>query len=91
MRDWFYEILYGLAISRRAQWAIIWGAIFFIGINVLGSYMTANVEFVGPMKVFKESLFHRIGKKYDKAAVVALVSFWWLAYKFYKKDKDRFF
>ena len=52
--------------------------------------MVANLHFEGVLRGFEDSIGHRLINKYDKVALGALLSFWWLAYKCYKKDKNRF-
>ncbi|MAX55996.1 MAG: hypothetical protein CL537_10895 [Alcanivoracaceae bacterium] len=89
MPNWLIEFLYVLAISKRTQWAIILGVVFFVGINLLGHYMVANFELHGPAKGLQEVIAQKFAHKYDKAAFIALLSFLFLAYKCYKKDKKR--
>lgn len=90
MPNWLIEILSVLALSKRTQWAILLGCIFFIGIQLLGNHMLANFELHGPAKGLSDVIAQQIAKKYDKIAFGALFSFWFLAYKLYKKDKKRF-
>ena len=91
MKEWFYEFLFVLAASSRTRWAIILGPLFYFGILMLGSYMTSNFELNGGMKVFEEAFVKSALNKYDKVAFGALVSFWILAFKFYHKDKNKFY
>ena len=89
MKDYFTEILLVIAYSGRTQTAIIMGMIGFIVINLVGDYYLTNFQLVGPMAavtdVIKEKLIHR----YDKAAWGVLFGFWWLAAKFYRRDRKR--
>ena len=90
MPNWLNEFLYVLALSKKTQWALILGVVSFIGINLLGQYMLGNFELHGPAKGLQDVIIEKMAKKYDKAALVALISFWILAFKFYQKDKKRF-
>lgn len=90
MPNWFLEILTVIAFSKRTQWAIIFGCLFFVGINILGSYMFSDFELHGPAAGFTDVIKQKLAKRYDKAAWVALFSFWALAFKFYRKDRNRF-
>ncbi len=90
MRQSFDEFLYILARSRRTQWAIALGVVFFIGIHLWGNYALSNFELHGPMKWLEETFVQKFAKRYDKVALFALLSFWVLAYQCYQKDKKRF-
>ncbi|WP_194089618.1 hypothetical protein [Vibrio hibernica] len=90
MPNWLNEFLYVLALSKKTQWALIFGAVFYFGILLLGQHMLSNFELQGSVKGIQDVIAHKIAKKYDKAALVALFSFLVLAYKCYQKDKKRF-
>jgi len=90
MPNWLIEFIYILASSKRTQWAIMLGIVFFIGINLLGQHMLSNFELHDSAKGIQDVIIHKMAKKYDKAAFVVLISFWVLAYKLYQKDKKRF-
>lgn len=89
MKEYFTEILIVIAYSGRTQAAIIFGMVGFIVISLVGDYYLANFQLVGPMAeltdVIKEMFIHR----YDKAAWGVLFSCWWLAVKFYRKDRKK--
>lgn len=89
MNDIFAEAWIVLCYSTRAQLAIICGAVFFVGILLTGQSLVGGLELHGPLapltEVFRDQLMHR----YDKAAWIALGSFWFLAIKFYRKDRKR--
>jgi hypothetical protein len=78
-----------LCYSTRTQLAIFFGAAFFVGILLTGQSLVGRLEFHGPLApltdVVRDQLIHR----YDKAAWIALCSFWLLAIKFYRKDRRR--
>ncbi len=90
MPNWLVEILYILAQSKRTQWAIILGVIFFFGIHLYGEHALANLEARGGISGLKDILIHKIAKRYDKLAWFTLISFWILAFKLYQKDKKRY-
>ncbi|WP_220182037.1 hypothetical protein [Shewanella putrefaciens] len=50
MKEYFSEILYVIAMYKKTQWAIILGIVFFIGISLIGSHLTSNLQFSGPLK-----------------------------------------
>lgn len=89
VREIFEEIFMVIAYSARTQLAIFLGALSFIGILLAGDYFASHFELHGlfaPMRdVIRENIVHR----YDKAAWLALGSFWLLAFKCYKEDRKR--
>jgi len=92
MKDYFWTVVYVIAISKRIQWALIMGLVFFLGISLTGSYMTENLHLTGIFKGLEDTLSQSILAKYDKAALFSLFSlfsFWSLAFKFYCRDKNR--
>lgn len=90
MPGWLEEFLYILSISKKTQWAIVFGVIFFVGIHLLGNYMLSNFELKGQVSGIQDVIVQQFAKKYDKVALGALISFWMLAYKSYLRDKKRF-
>ena len=90
MKEYFIEILYVIAMSKRTQWALILGVVFFIGISLLGSVLVNDLQFTGPLKGLEDAVAGRILRRYDKLALFSLISFWVLAFKFYHRDKKRF-
>lgn len=86
MKDYFLEIIYVIAMSKRTQFAFVMGILFFVGINLLGEYMATKIEFNGLLK----SLEHKLLRRYDRVALGALIAFWLLALKFYNKDKHKY-
>lgn len=89
MKEYFFEILCVIAISKKTQWAIFLGVAFFVGINLVGSHLTNNLQFAGPFKGLEEAVAGKLLKRYDKVALCALISFWVLAFKCYHRDKKR--
>ena len=89
MKECFSEVLYVIAISKKTQWAFILGVVFFTGITLLGSHLTSNLQFTGPLKGLEEAVAGKLLKRYDKVALFALISFWVLAFKCYHRDKKR--
>lgn len=89
MKDYFTEILLVIAYSGRTQAAIIMGMIGFIVINLVGDYYLTNFQLVGPMAAFTDVIKEKLIHRYDKEAWGVLFSFWWLAAKFYRKDRKR--
>lgn len=91
MKEYLTEMLCVLALSKRTQWAILLGMVFFIGINLMGEYYVSRLHFSGPMAGLEQAVIPKLMKRYDKAAWFALISFWVLAFKCYRRDKRRFF
>ncbi len=89
MPIWLVEFLTILAVSNRTQWAIILGFVFFIGIHLMGDYVLSHLDLQVSVGL-QEIIVQKIAEKYDKAALVILLSFLVLAYRYYKKDKKKF-
>jgi len=89
LKGYFSEILYVISISKKTQWAIILGVVFFIGITLLGSHLTSSLQFNGPLKGLEEAVAGKLLRRYDKVALFALISFWMLALKCYLRDRKR--
>lgn len=89
MKDYFTEILMVIAYSGRTQAAIILGMIGFITINLVGDYYLDNFQLSGHMSGLTDIIKEKFAHRYGKAAWGVLLSFWWLAFKLYRKDKKR--
>jgi hypothetical protein len=89
MKDYFTEILIVIAYSGRTQAAILLGMIGFIVINLVGDYYLADFQLTGFMAPLTDSIKGKLLHRYDKAAWGVLISFWWLAVKFYWKDRKK--
>jgi len=89
MKDYFTEILMVIAYSGRTQAAIILGVIGFIVINLVGDYYLANFQLSGQMSGLTDIIKEKFAHRYDKAAWGVLLSFWWLAFKLYRKDRKK--
>ena len=90
MPNWLAEFLYVLALSRRTQWALIMGVVFFIAVSIFGNYLVSNIELHGHFKVLENVISEKMLRRYDKLALIMLVSFWSLAIRCYLKDRKRF-
>lgn len=91
MTNWFADMIAVLAMSKRIQWTLIIGLVFFIGINLLGEHLVSNMEFQGPLSILETTLKERVIAKYDKAALFVLVSSWIAAFKLFGKERHRVF
>jgi len=78
-----------LCYSTRTQLAISCGVVFFIGILLVGQTLVGGLELHGPLAPLTDVVRDRLMHRYDKAAWIALGSFWLLAIKFYRKDRKR--
>ena len=90
MKDYFTEVLYVLAMSKRTQVALILGVVFFLGISFVGEFHVSRLHFSGSLAGLEQAVIPKLLKRYDKVALIALISFWVLAFKCYKRDKRRF-
>lgn len=87
VRDIFEEFFMVIAYSAKTQLAIFFGVLFFIGILLAGDYFASHFELHGLFAPMTDVIREKIVHRYDKAAWLALSSFWLLAFKCYKKDR----
>lgn len=90
MKDYFSEILYVLALSKRTQAALILGVVFFVCISLAGEFYVSRLHFSGSLAGLEQAVIPKLMKRYDKVALIALISFWVVAFKCYRRDKRRF-
>ena len=86
-----WEFVAILAFSRRTQWVLLLGLIAYIAINRLGNHILSDFELTGTMSPLTESIKGIIDQRYDKAAYACLFSSWAMAFKMYRKDKNRYY
>lgn len=91
MKEYFAEVLYVIALSKRTQAALILGVLVSLGISVFGELYVSSVQLSGSLAGMEHAVTTKLMKRVDKAALFALISFWVLAFKFYQRDKRRFF
>ncbi len=91
MKEWGMEVMVVLAHSTKAQIAILVGCLGFIVINFYGSYFVGNLEFHGPLALVTESVRSKLEHRYDKLALIWMVSFFVLAFKAYRTQRARLF
>jgi hypothetical protein len=91
VKEWFTEVLVVIAHSTKTQAAIWIGCLGFIGIHLFGSYAIGNIELEGFLAPMTETIKAKLGHKYDKVALIWLVSFAVLAFKAYRKERRRLF
>lgn len=91
MKDWFLEVLVVIAHSNKIQAAIWIGCLGFIIINLLGSYGVGSIELNGFLAPLTETIRTKLNHRYDKVAMIWLLSFAILAFKVYKKEHRRLF
>lgn len=60
-------------------------------ISLLGELYVSKLHFSGSLAGLEQAVMPKLIKQYDKAALLSLASFWGLAFKFYRRDKRRFF
>ena len=91
MIERFWEFVAIFAFSRRTQWALLLGLIAFVAMNLLGNHILSDFELTGAMAPLTESIKGLIDQRYDKMAFACLFSSWALAFRFYRKDRKRFY
>lgn len=89
MKDYFTEILMVIAYSGRTQAAIIFGMIGFIVVNLAGDSYLSDFQLHGQYTGLTDVIKSKLAYRYDKAALVVLIGFWWRAFKLYQKDKKK--
>lgn len=85
------EFLFVLSYSTRTQLAILFGIVFFFGTLLLGHRSTSNIVFQGMLAPLEDAIRPIIEHRYEKAAWVSLLSFLFLAFQCYRKDRKRLF
>lgn len=84
------ELLITFAYSRRAQFAIAFGMVSFVGILLIGHHMASTLHFEGMLSPLSDALRPIIEYRYEQVAWGALVSFWVLAGKILIKDRKKY-
>lgn len=84
------ELLITLMYSKKAQFTLVLGPIFFIGIMLIGHHMVSNLVFQGVMAPMTERLRSVVASRYEHAAWGALTTFWILAGKTLIKDRKKY-
>lgn len=91
MKEWFYEVLFVVASSSKTQWAIVLGSVLPVIIILFGKYMLSGFELSGHFIALEPVLVDVFAKRYDKAAIICMVTFYALAFKHYRKAKKKFY
>lgn len=91
MKNYLAEFVTVLVSSKRTMLAVIFGLIFFVGINLVGDFMVSRVQTTGVMSAFYEAIAEKINHRYDKVALFALLSFAVLAVKSFIRDRKRLY
>ncbi len=84
------ELLITFMYSRRAQFAIFFGLVAFIGILLIGQHMTNTLHFEGMFAPFADAIRPIMEFRYKQAAWGALVGFWVLAGKILIRDRKKY-
>ena len=91
MRESLDEFLVVFAYSTRTQFAVLFGVVFFVITMGLEAFFTSRTEIHGVLAPLTNAIREVIADRYDKVAWAALFSFLVLAWKCYKKDRNRLF
>lgn len=87
---WLEEFVYVLAYSRKTQWVIVMGLVFFLMAKALGAHVVAGLEFHGLLAPLTEPVREIFHGRYDKLAWTTMGGFLVLAFRTYRKDRKRF-
>lgn len=90
MKDYLTGLLHVLILSKRTQAALALGAVLFIGICLFGDFYVSRIHLEGQPSGIEQVVISKLMKRYDKAALIVLISFWALALKFHLRDKHRY-
>ncbi len=90
MKNWLYEVLLVITLSKRIYWSLILGVVGCFVITVLGEYQVSKFELLGPMAPLEEVIGQRVLRHYDKVAALCWISFWIQAFRYYLKDKNAY-
>lgn len=85
----FDEFLVVFAYSKRTQWVLIIGLVFFFGLMLGGAYWSDHLELKSLSAPVAEVVRDKIVHRYDKAAWGILVATLFAAIKCYRKDRKR--
>lgn len=89
MKDRLELCLYVFLSSPRAYWSFILGMVFCVGILEIGAYKIEHLQFQGPMHGLENVIGDSFFKHYRKAAFGALLGFWGVSWKCFRKDWKR--
>ena len=87
----FEEFLTVLSYSRRTQFVLVLGVVFFAGFMLGGAYMVSNLELKSVSGSLADVIRDRLLHRYDKAAWFCLISSLFAAVGYYRKDRKRWF
>jgi len=83
------EFLYVFALSKRTQFILIIGIVFFAGLMIGGEYAVNHLELKSVPSPLADVIKGKILHRYDKAAWTILGLSILAAVKFYRKDRRR--
>lgn len=89
LKNWLTDVLIVLSFSQKTQWVLLIGVLCSIGISILGEIMLENFQLHGFLQPIGEVIRDKLLRRYDKLALLTLVSFFLLAVKTYNTDKKR--
>ncbi len=89
MKNWVVEFLIVFVNSTRMQVAFLLGIVAFTITHSLGWYFIENANDNIQFGALRELFVHKLGHRYDKAALFFLVSSWCLVFKLFRKERNR--
>jgi hypothetical protein len=93
VKNWLTDVLIVLSFSQKTQWVLLIGVILSISIsiNILGEIMLEDFQLHGFLQPIGEVIRDKLLRRYDKLALLTLISFFLLALKTYSIDKKRLY
>lgn len=89
MRAWLEESWAVLLHSPGTQIRIVLGLVAYMGVQLMAYTMIGSKTPTGPYAAMLEPIFEMLAQRYDKVALIGLVTFWALALKRFRKDRKR--
>jgi hypothetical protein len=89
MTAWLFLIAHVMARSRATQLWLLAALAGYPALHFLGVYVTASIEFVGPLSAVTNVVREHLQHRYDHAAWVVVFGFVCLAVKSYRRDLRR--
>ncbi|RTD95919.1 hypothetical protein EJO68_06065 [Variovorax atrisoli] len=83
------EFLYVLAYSKRTQFILVVGVVFFSGLMIGGAYAAEHMELKSIPASLAEVIRDGVLRRYEKGAWGVLGLSLLAAVKFYRKDRKR--
>ncbi|SRR6266700_4798681 len=91
VKDWFFNVLLVICISKKIRFALALGIVGYFVIDLCGEHMLHDFHLSGILVPLGELFKEKLREEYNKAALGCLTSFWLLAFRLYYKEKERMY